>query len=130
MELLLQGHENFKKWAHSNFAYEYEGKDGLRQTRPLFREIRFYDCIIKRQAVQHFIDDMSIHSKDELLSGGKFDKILKLIRSLLPFDIPILPKKEDRKATNWNMHMMGGPLYIQFIGTMADMVNENGEDML
>ena len=141
VESTSKGHQSFVKWVKDKHEYSYKNEETgeEKKNRPIPREIRFYNLVVKRNVIPELIDDLSWWNKLDMLSGRSFQRFLGLIRKFLPFDIPYVPKKEDTHSIEqihnyrnnmWPMAEMGGPLYIQIIGTLPDMINDEGEDML
>jgi len=129
-----KGHSRFKDWLQTNFK-QINPQTGT-PTTPVPREIRFYNIVTRKEVVQNLVNQLSPWEKIELLSGRSFSKFMRFLCSVLPFDLisPSVSYVEGEKDTirrnKWDMNNMGGPLYIQFVGTLPDLQNENGEDML
>lgn len=129
------------EWLNRTFSYEYTNPKTkeVKSSRPIVREVRLYEVVIKRDVIPQFVADLSLWQKIKLGSGVSFSKFYSLIKKFIPFEIPDIKDPLDymtieqihtKRKDLWNMQRMGGPLYTQVIGILPDMINEDGEDML
>jgi hypothetical protein len=136
-----QCHKDIPEWLNRKFSYTYtnEKTGETKSSRPMVREVRLYEVVIKRNVIPQLLDDLSLWQKIKLGSGVSFSKFYSLIKKFIPFEIPDVKDPMDymtieqihnKRKDLWNMQRMGGPLYIQPIGILPDMINEDGEDML
>jgi hypothetical protein len=126
-----QSHKLFKPFIQT---IALKASDGT-TTHACVREIRLYNIIVNERNLPELMPILKTHEKVSLTGRG-INIAMSLISKIFPFLTPIDTSKYERHGGMqdkiwWREQMPESlPPYIMFIGSIPDIKNEKGDDML